>query len=183
MSKRTSKQTDPEVTSSAARETIRKNYAKIERVVSVESILPKLFARKVIGEYEKQEIEAGKTPFQKSHTLADSMTRKSGKQFEEFCRILDEARVYTEFAHALRSQYAEEIALIEARKGRGAVERSQEGMCVSVCILFVPLHVCTCVFVCTCMHVHLYECMYLFSYVHLLVFVSVCIFVCVYMYM
>ena len=164
MSKRTSKQTDPEVTSSAARETIRKNYAAIERVVSVESILPKLFARKVIGEYEKQEIEAAKTPFQKSHTLADSMTRKSGKQFEEFCRILEETRVFTEFAHALRSQYAEEIAMIEGRKGRGAVERSQESMCVSVCILFVPLHVCTCVSVCTCLHVHLHECMYVCSY-------------------
>ena len=60
MSKRTSKQTDPEVTSSAARETIRKNYAEIERVVSVESILPKLVARKVIGEYEKQELKQGR---------------------------------------------------------------------------------------------------------------------------
>ena len=140
MSKRASKQTDPEVTSSAARETIRKNYAAIERVVSVESILPKLFARKVIGEYEKQEIEAGKTPFQKSHTLADSMTRKSGKQFEEFCCILEETRVYTEFAHALRSQYAEEIATIEGRKGRGAVIH---GSCVSVCI-------CVCICMCAC---------------------------------
>ena len=121
MSKRTSKRTDPEVTSSAARETIRKNYAKIGREVSVESILPQLFSRNVIGEYEKQGIEAGKTQFQKSHTLADSMTRKSGKQFEEFCCILEETRVYTEFAHALRSQYAEEIATIEVRKGQDAI--------------------------------------------------------------
>ena len=90
-----SKQTYPELTSSAARETIRKNYAKTERVVSVESILSKLLARKVIEEYEKQEFEAAKTPFQKSHTLVDSMTQKSGKQFEEFCSILEEARVYT----------------------------------------------------------------------------------------
>ena len=70
------------------------------------------------------------------------MTRKSGKQFEEFCHILEETRVYTEFAHALRSQYAEEIALIEARKGRDTiVHGTLEGMCVSVC---------TCVCICMC---------------------------------
>ena len=185
MSKRTSKQTDPEVTCIAAHETIRKNYANIERTVSVESILPKLFARKVIGEYEKQEIEAGKTQFQKSHTLADSMTRKSGKQFEEFYGILEETRVYAEFAHALRSQYAEEIAMIEARKGRGAVERSQEGTCVCVCLCEYCLYPCMYIYVClcvhVCMHVHLYECMYVCSYMHLLVFVIIRIFVCVYL--
>ena len=159
MSKRTSKQTDPEVTCIAAHETIRKNYANIERTVSVESILPKLFARKVIGEYEKQEIEAGKTQFQKSHTLADSMTRKSGKQFEEFCRILEETRVYTEFAQALRSQYAEEIAMIEARKGRGAVERSQEGTCVCVCVNTVCTLACTYMCVCVYMYVCMCTCM------------------------
>ena len=134
MSKRTSKQTDPEVTSNAARETIRKYFAEIERKVSVEDILPKLFSRKVIGEYEKQEIVAGKTPYQKSHTLADCLTRKSGRQFEDFCRILEETRVYTEFAQALRNQYALEIALIESRKGGGVGDPSLEGTCMCVCI-------------------------------------------------
>ena len=141
----------------------------------------KLFARKVIGDYEKQEIEAGKTLFQKSHTLADSMTRKSGKQFEEFCRILAEARVYTEFAHELRSQYAEEMAMIKARKGRGTVERSLEGTCmctVCTCTCFgvrmckrvsvSTLCMCTCTSVCTYVCVSVCAC-------------GVCVFVCVYM--
>ena len=141
------------------------------------------FSRKVIGEYEKQEIEAGKTSFQKSHTLADSMTRKSGKQFEEFCRILEEARVYTEFTHALRSQYAEEIATIEVRKGRGEVEPSLEGTCMCMCTVCT----CTCFGVrmckrvsvsilcmCTCTSVCTYVCASVCA-------CGVCVFVCVHM--
>ena len=128
MSRRAPKQPDPEVASEAAHEAIRKNYAKIEGTVIVEDILPKLFSRKIIGSYEKQDIEAGNTQRQRSHKLADCMLRKSGEQFEQFCHILEETKVFTEFAQALRHQYAEEIAEIERRKGRGVVERSFEGV-------------------------------------------------------
>ena len=131
----------------AAHETVRKNYIQLESKISVEDVLPKMFSKKIIGEYERQMIQAGRTQLEKSRTLADCLLRKSGRQFEEFCRILESTRVFTEFSHSLRSQYEEEIAEIQRRKGIGVGKQPVEGVCVCVCV-----RACVCVRVCVCMH-------------------------------
>ena len=121
-----SKQAD--VANSAAYTVLRKNYTELQRRLNAEDLVPKLFAQRLIGDYEMQEIQAGKTQLQKSQTLVNSLLRKSGKQFEKFCRVLEETLVFTEFAHSLRSQYEEEKALIQKGKGRGVGKQPVEGV-------------------------------------------------------
>lgn len=129
MLRQTSGRCDPDMMTEAAHTVIMNNYDELARKVSVEDILSKLFSKRVIGMNEKQEIEAGNTPLQKSRKLADCMLRKSGKQFEQFCCILEDTKIFDEIPRTLRSQYEAELAERQ-RKFEPA-----EGVC---------LHICTC---------------------------------------
>ena len=60
------------VVTKAALEVIRKNYTELQRKISIEDILPALFAQKIIGQFEMQEIRAGTTRLQRSQTLRKS---------------------------------------------------------------------------------------------------------------
>ena len=77
-------------------QTIRKNYSMLGSKINVEDVLPKLFSQRIIGDSERQEIQAGKTQLQRSQTLVDCLLRKSGKQFEQLCHILENTRVFVD---------------------------------------------------------------------------------------
>ena len=71
-----------------AKSIIRRYYPSLITSIPVDDVLPLLYSKGVVTEYEKQEITSKPTSYKKAESLLDSLLKKSFQEFEIFCEVL-----------------------------------------------------------------------------------------------
>ena len=100
---------DGEIGTQVAHDVIRSHYDVLTKRLPGKDLVPRLFSKKLISDYEKQIIDAEKTTYKKNELILSALERRSGKQFEVFLKSLQRLRVAEDLVTTLTDAYHQGI--------------------------------------------------------------------------
>ena len=94
-----------ELRTEAAHKTIWANYDKLTSRLPGKDLIPKLFAQRILGDFEKQEIDAVPTSYWRNQLILDALKKRNWKQFQTFLQILKKSGVAQDLVDKLQSDF------------------------------------------------------------------------------
>ena len=94
-----------ELRTEAAHKTIRANYDKLTSRLPGKDLIPKLFAQRILGDFEKQEIDAVTTSYQRNQLILSALEKRNWKQFQTFLQILKKSGVAQDLVDKLQDDF------------------------------------------------------------------------------
>ena len=98
-----------ELRTEAAHKTIRANYDKLTSRLPGKDLIPKLFANRILGDFEKQEIDAVPTSYKRNQLILNALEKRNWEQFQTFLLILKKSGVAQDLVDKLQDDFHEKI--------------------------------------------------------------------------
>ena len=98
-----------ELRTEAAHKTIRANYDKLTSRLPGKDLIPKLFANRILGDFEKQEIDAVPTSYKRNQLILNALEKRNWEQFQTFLLILKKSGVAQDLVDKLQDDFYEKI--------------------------------------------------------------------------
>ena len=94
-----------ELRTEAAHKTIRANYDKLTSRLPGKDLIPKLFAQRILGDFEKQEIDAVPTSYKRNQLILGALEKRNWEQFQKFLQILKKSGVAQDLVDKLQNDF------------------------------------------------------------------------------
>ena len=118
-----------ELRTEAAHKTIRANYDKLTSRLPGKDLIPKLFANRILGDFEKQEIDAVPTSYKRNQLILNALEKRNWEQFQTFLLILKKSGVAQDLVDKLQDDFHEKILEVG-----GTIPGEGEAHSASACI-------------------------------------------------
>ena len=105
MSLRSRRMDENDLRTEAAHKTIRANYDKLTSRLPGKDLIPKLFAQRILGDFEKQEIDAVPTSYKRNQLILGALEKRNWEQFQKFLQILKKSGVAQDLVDKLQSDF------------------------------------------------------------------------------